>query len=528
MNPSVELELQYGASNYQPLPVTLTRGEGIYVWDDTGKRYIDMMSAYSAVSFGHCHPKIVETLRQQAGQLGVVSRAFYTDKLGAFLQQACELTGFDQALPMNSGAEAVETALKAARKWAYTVKGIRPNKAEIISCEGNFHGRTIAIISMSSEPQYQAGFGPFLPGLRTIRYGNPQELELAITHNTAAFIVEPIQGEGGIIVPPAGYLKACAEICKKNKVLFLCDEVQTGLGRTGKILACDHEGVKPDGVMLGKALGGGMLPVSLFLARKEVMGVFQPGDHGSTFGGNPLAAAVGVKALELLVDEDLAARAANLGEYFMKGLKALSSPVIKEVRGKGLLIGLEIHRKFSAHEVCLKLLKQGVLSKETHKTVVRLTPPLVITQAQLDEVLGLIKTALDEIQPDEVEATDVEVTVQRRIEEETIEKPQKTRVRKKAQEQPSATLEPAVEVKPSTESKVEAKVEVESEPKVEVKTEKLLPVAVPMPTGEGKPDEPQDELVKMETTRFEAPTEIKAVEHNTTQEQTGVEEKKGE
>lgn len=410
MNPSVSLELRYGASNYEPLPVTLTRGEGVFLWDNQGKRYFDLMSAYSAVSFGHCHPKIVEALREQAGKLGVVSRAFYTDKLGPFLERACELTGMDRALPMNSGAEAVETALKAARKWAYTVKGIRPHKAEIISCEGNFHGRTIAIISMSSEPQYQNGFGPFLPGLRTIRYGSVEDLEMAITHNTAAFIVEPIQGEGGILVPPPGYLKACAELCKKNKVLFLCDEIQTGLGRTGKMLACEHEGVRPDGVMLGKALGGGMLPVSLFLARSEVMNVFHPGDHGSTFGGNPLAAAVGLAALDILTNENLVPRAEELGRSFIKSLRALSSPVLKEVRGQGLLIGLEINSRYSARAVCLKLLEHGVLTKETHKTVVRLAPPLIITQAQLDEVLGIIQTVLEEIEPSLEEASDVEVT----------------------------------------------------------------------------------------------------------------------
>ncbi len=446
MHSSVELELRYGANNYEPLPVTLTRGEGVYLWDEAGKRYIDMMSAYSAVSFGHCHPKIVEVLREQAGQLGVVSRAYFTDKLGSFLQRACELTGFDKALPMNSGAEAVETALKAARKWAYTVKGVRPNKAEIISCQGNFHGRTLAIISMSSEPQYQAGFGPLLPGLRTIHYGKPQDLELAISHNTAAFLVEPIQGEGGIIVPPPGYLKACEEICRKHKVLLICDEVQTGMGRTGKMLACDHEGVKPDGVILGKALGGGILPVSLFLARQEVMDVFHPGDHGSTFGGNPLAAVVGKKALDLLVEEKLAERAADLGQYFLKALQALSSPVVKEVRGKGLLIGLEVHSKFSAREICLKLLNHGVLSKETHKTVVRFAPPLTITQAQLDEVVELTKKVLDEIKPHEEEASDVEVTAPEKTEE-TPAAPSKA-----AQEADGKTVGPCVELGQSPET----------------------------------------------------------------------------
>jgi len=446
MNSSVELELRYGARNYEPLPVTLNRGEGVYVWDDTGKRYLDMMGAYSAASFGHCHPKIIQALKDQASQLGVVSRAFYTDKLGAFLELACELTGQSRALPMNSGAEAVETALKAARKWAYTVKGIRPNKAEIISCENNFHGRTIAIISMSSELQYQAGFGPFLPGLRTIHYGKPQELEMAITHNTAAFIVEPIQGEGGILVPPPGYLKACAEICKKNKVLFICDEVQTGLGRTGKFLACDHEGVKPDGVILGKALGGGLLPVSLFLSSKEVMEVFQPGDHGSTFGGNPLSAAVGAMALKVLVEEGLVERAAEMGKYLIEGLRAISSPLIKEVRGKGLLIGVEIAAPFSAREVCLNLLKHGILTRETHHTVIRFAPPLMISKEQIDEVLPLIKQALDEIRADEAEADDVEVTIPKKQEEavSTVKK-RRAAVRKSPQvAEPEVVQEPSV------------------------------------------------------------------------------------
>lgn len=396
MHPSVELELRYGANNYEPLPVTLTRGEGVYVWDDAGKRYLDMMSAYSAVSHGHCHPKIVQALREQAGQLAVVSRAYYSDKLGQFLQQACELTGQDRALPMNSGAEAVETALKAARKWAYTVKGVRPGRAEIISCENNFHGRTLAIISMSTEQQYQDGFGPFLPGMRTIRYGDIGALELAITHNTAAFILEPIQAEGGILMPPKGYLQKCAEICKANNVLFLCDEIQTGLGRTGKMLACDHDNVKPDGIMLGKALGGGLLPISLFLCRKDVMDVFHPGDHGSTFGGNPLAAAVGTAALTALVEENLVTRAAESGEYLLKQLQDISSPVIKQVRGRGLLLGLEVHPDYSARELCLQMLNLGLLSKETHKTVIRLAPPLIITREQIDEAIKVIKQVLME------------------------------------------------------------------------------------------------------------------------------------
>src|SRR3990167_6943597 len=297
MNSVIECERRYGAHHYKPLPVVLVRGEGVYVWDIEGKRYLDMMSAYSAVSHGHCHPKLVKVLQEQASKLTIVSRAFYTDKLGPFLQRICHLLGFNKALPMNTGAEAVETALKAARKWAYTVKGVQKDCAEIIACSGNFHGRTIAIVGMSTIPQYQAGFGPFPPGLKIIPYGRAIELEKAITPNTAAFLVEPIQGEGGIIVPPLGYLKDCEAICRKNHVLMICDEIQTGLGRTGKLLAYQHEDIHPDGVLLGKALGGGLLPVSLFLSKDEVMDVFKPGDHGSTFGGNPLAAAVALAAI---------------------------------------------------------------------------------------------------------------------------------------------------------------------------------------------------------------------------------------
>lgn len=394
INDAIELENQYGANNYSPLPIILTRGQGVYVWDDAGKRYIDMMSAYSAVSHGHCHPKLVSVLQEQASQLNIVSRAFYTNKLGHFLKQACELTGFERALPMNTGAEAVETALKAARKWAYTVKGVPADKAEIIACAGNFHGRTITIVGMSTEPQYKKGFGPFPPGLKVIPYGDADALEKAITPNTAAFIVEPIQGEGGIVVPPAGYLKACAAICKKHNVLMICDEIQTGLGRTGKLLAFEHEGIRPDAIVLGKALGGGLLPVSLFLTRKEVMDVFTPGDHGSTFGGNPLAAAVGKVALDVLLEEKLIERAATLGDYFQAQLKTIDSPLIKDVRGKGLLIGVEIDARTPARQICLKMLEHGVLTKETHRTTLRFAPPLVITKEQIDVVVAALRIVL--------------------------------------------------------------------------------------------------------------------------------------
>ena len=398
MNKSIELESNYGAHNYHPLPVVLTRGEGVYLWDDAGNKYLDMMSAYSAVSHGHAHPRLVKTLTEQAAKLAVCSRAFHSEKLGAFLKRVCELTGMDMALPMNTGAEAVETALKAARKWAYKVKGVAADKAEIIVCSGNFHGRTIAIVSMSSEAQYKDGFGPFPAGFKTIPYGDADALEKAIGPNTAAFLVEPIQGEAGIVMPPAGYLKKCADICRKHNVLLIADEIQTGLGRTGALLACEHEGVKPDGLILGKALGGGLLPVSAFLARRDVMLLFTPGDHGSTFGGNPLAAAVGLEALNVLVEEKLAARSAELGSYLLEKLATLKSPFIKSLRGKGLFVGIEIdpHRA-PAREVCERLMAQGILSKETHATVVRLAPPLVVTREQLDWAVERIALVLKEM-----------------------------------------------------------------------------------------------------------------------------------
>lgn len=395
----IKIEEAYCAHNYQPLPVVLVEGDGIYVWDTGGQRYIDMMSAYSAVSHGHRHPRLLQALYEQAGRLAVVSRAYHTDKLGPFLKYACELIGMDQALPMNTGAEAVETALKAARKWAYTVKGVAADKAEIITCAGNFHGRTITIVGFSSESQYRDGFGPYPGGFKQIPFGDSQALEKAITRNTAAFLVEPIQGEGGIIVPPAGYLKTCAEICRKHNVLLICDEVQTGLGRTGKLLACHHEGVFPDGLILGKALGGGLLPVSLFLARREVMDVFHPGDHGSTFGGNPLACAVGHMALRVLVEEQLVEKSQELGAYFQLQLNSIKSPLIKEIRGKGLLLGIEFHpNQVSARTVCEHLMRHGILSKETHETVVRFAPPLVITRAQIDDALAIIQNTLAELE----------------------------------------------------------------------------------------------------------------------------------
>jgi ornithine--oxo-acid transaminase len=395
MSSTIELEDRYCAHNYHPLPVVLTRGEGVYVWDDKGNKYLDMMSAYSAVSHGHSHPRLVNVLKHQAGLLNIVSRAFYTDKLGPFLQRACELTGQDMALPMNTGAEAVETALKAARKWAYEVKGVEKDNAEIIACTGNFHGRTIAVVAMSDEPQYQRSFGPFPGGFKLAKYGSIEDLQKQINKNTAAFLVEPIQGEGGIVMPPAGYLKACHELCKKHNVLLIADEIQTGLGRTGKLLTCQHEGVVPDGLILGKALGGGILPVSMFLAKREVMELFTPGDHGSTFGGNPLAAAVGLEALNILIEEDLPGRSASMGKYLLDELKAINSPLIADIRGIGLFIGIEIDPSLaSAREIVEDLMDRGMLSKETHETVVRLTPPLVITREQIDWSVTQIKEVL--------------------------------------------------------------------------------------------------------------------------------------
>lgn len=394
----ISLEEHFGAANYAPLPVVLTRGEGVYLWGQDGRRYLDMMSAYSAVSFGHGHPRLVEALVAQARQLAVTSRAFHTDRLGPFLERLCRLTGMDRALPMNTGAEAVETALKAARKWGYTVKGIAEGHAQIIVAANNFAGRTTTIVGFSSEAQYRSGFGPFAPGFVTVPYGDAAALEAAITEDTCAFLVEPLQGEAGIVAPPVGYLKAVREICTRRGILMICDEVQTGLGRTGRVLACDHEGVRPDGLTLGKALGGGLLPVSAFLAREEVMAVFTPGDHGSTFGGNPLAAAVGDTALQVLVEEKLSERAAEQGAVLLERLHALRHPAIRDVRGKGLLVGVEIDPGFSsARTVCEGLLQEGVLSKDTHGTVVRFAPPLVIGAREIGDAVAALGRALERL-----------------------------------------------------------------------------------------------------------------------------------
>jgi ornithine--oxo-acid transaminase len=400
MGDMIALEARYGAANYAPLPVVLSRGEGVWVWDVEGRRYLDMLSAYSAVSFGHGHPRLLAVLREQAGRLAVTSRAYYTDRLPPFLARLCELTAMDRALPMNTGAEAVETALKCARKWAYEVKKVPHGRARIVACTGNFHGRTSTIVGFSSEAQYRDAFGPYADAFALVPFGDSQALEAAITDETAAFLVEPVQAEAGIVVPPEGYLARCARICRDRGVLLLVDEVQTGLGRTGRLLACEHEGVHPDGIMLGKALGGGLLPVSAFCARDEVMGVFRPGDHGSTFGGNALGAAVGLAALDLLVEERLAQRAARLGEHLLARLRALSSPVVTAVRGKGLLVGIELDpQRAPARAFVETLARHGVLSKDTHGTVARFAPPLVIGREELDWAVDRIADALREYGP---------------------------------------------------------------------------------------------------------------------------------
>ena len=398
MTATIDLEDTWCAHNYHPLPVVLVRGEGALVWDETGRRYIDMMGAYSAVSHGHCHPRMVRALTEQAGKLAVISRAFHTAPLGRFAQLACTLTGMDRALPMNTGAEAVETALKAARKWAYTVKGVPPGQARIIAAKGNFHGRTITIVGMSTVEQYRDGFGPFPGGFDLVPFGDAAALERAITRDTAAFLVEPIQGEGGIIVPPPGYLARCRELCDRRRVLLIADEIQTGLCRTGRLLACEHEGVKPDAVTLGKALGGGMLPVSLLLGKAELMDVFRPGDHGSTFGGNPLGAAVGYEALQVLLDEGLIERAAQLGDWLMGRLRTLDSPLIRDIRGRGLFIGIEFDPdRVQARQICDRLAARGILTKDTHRNTIRFAPPLVISRELLDEAVGCLGAVLAEV-----------------------------------------------------------------------------------------------------------------------------------
>lgn len=393
-------EAGFGANNYAPLPVVLKEGRGCWLTDVDGKRYLDLMSAYSATSFGHAHPRLLAAMNEQAGRLAVTSRAYSNDRLPLFLRRLALLTGYERVLPVNTGLEAVETALKAARKWAYKIKGVPENQAEIIACDGNFHGRSITIVGLSSEPQYQDGFGPFPPGLKRVPYGDAAALAAAITPNTAAFLVEAIQGEGGIILPPNGYLATCAAICKRHDVLLIVDEVQTGLGRTGKLLACQHDAVRPDGIILGKALGGGLLPISAFLADERVMQVFTPGDHGSTFGGNPLACSVALAALDLLEEEGLIEKSARLGELLLAGLHQLAehASVIRSVRGRGLFAGIELDpEQAEASKVAEALLGNGVLTKDTHRTVLRLAPPLLISEDELAWGLARIAEVLSNI-----------------------------------------------------------------------------------------------------------------------------------
>jgi ornithine--oxo-acid transaminase len=386
---------RYSANNYHPLPVVLERGEGVYVWDVEGHRYMDMLSAYSALNQGHRHPRIMQALADQAGKLTLTSRAFHNDRMGPFLHRLCELSGYDQALPMNTGAEAVETALKAVRKWGYTHKGVAPDRAEIVVFDGNFHGRTTTIVGFSSEALYREGFGPFTPGFRLVKYGDLDAVRAVMNENTVGVLVEPIQGEAGVVVPPDGYLRGLADLCRENGALLITDEIQTGLGRTGRLYASEWEGVHPDVVIVGKALGGGVYPVSAVLANDEVMDVFAPGTHGSTFGGNPLGAAVGMAALDVIVEEKLPERAAELGEWFMGELRSIGSPFVDHVRGRGLLIGVVIRDEAGpARPFCEALWDRGILAKETHEQVVRFAPPLVIEKSQLEEVLPAIREVL--------------------------------------------------------------------------------------------------------------------------------------
>ena len=391
----IALEEKYGAHNYHPLDVVIEKAKGIWVYDVEGNKYMDCLAAYSAVNQGHCHPRIVNALKEQAEKVTLTSRAFRNSQLPLLYKELAELTGFDKILPMNSGAEAVETALKAARKWGYKVKGVEENKAEIIACTNNFAGRTISIITFSTEAQYKDGFGPFTPGFKIVEYGNAKALEEAITENTVAFLVEPIQGEGGVVVPPEGYLKEAYEICQKNNVLFIADEIQSGLGRSGKLFAFEYEGIKPDGVTIGKALSGGLYPVSAFLAKKEVMDVFNPGDHGSTFGGNPLGAAVAREALKVLIEENMIENSYNMGNYFREKLREIPSKHVKEIRGKGLFIGVELHKEAGgARRFCEALMERGILAKETHENVIRFAPPLIITKEEIDWAMERIREVL--------------------------------------------------------------------------------------------------------------------------------------
>ncbi|MCG8516338.1 MAG: ornithine--oxo-acid transaminase [Halanaerobiales bacterium] len=389
----IKLTNHYGAANYLPLPIVISEAEGVWVQDPEGTKYMDMLSAYSAVSHGHRHPKIIKAMKEQADRVTLTSRAFHNDQLGLFYQKIVEITGKNMVLPMNTGAEAVETALKTARRWAYQNKKVPENQAEIIVCSNNFHGRTISIITFSSTEEYRAGFGPFTPGFKMIPYGDITALKNSITPNTAAFMVEPIQGEGGIIIPPAGYLKEAAKICQDNNILLIADEIQTGLGRTGKMFGCDWEEVQPDLYILGKALGGGVMPVSAVAGDQATLGVFEPGSHGSTFGGNPLGCAIAIAAIDVLLAENLVARSLEMGQYLMEQLHTIENPIIKEIRGRGLFVGIELKEK--ARPYCEELKKLGVLAKETHENVIRFAPPLIITKDELNWAIERIKKVLN-------------------------------------------------------------------------------------------------------------------------------------
>ena len=381
----IDLEDLYGAHNYRPLDVVITRGKGVWVWDVEGKKYLDFLSAYSAVNHGHCHPRLVKVLKDQGEKLTLTSRAFRNDQWPLLAKELCELTGYEMALPMNSGAEAIETAIKAARKWAYQKKGVPQDQAEIIACSNNFHGRTVTIISFTTDPLYRKDFGPFTPGFVIVPYGDAGALEAAIKPNTAAFLVEPIQAEAGIIMPPEGYLKKAKELCERNNVLFVADEIQTGLGRTGKLFACEYEEVKPDILVIGKSLGGGCYAISAALSSQEILGLFKPGEHGSTFGANPLACALAREAIRVLTEEKLVENSAELGNYFLEKLKTIKSKHIKEVKGKGLLIGIELKQEAGgARRFCEDLKEDGLLCKETHEHVIRFAPPLIIKRDDLD------------------------------------------------------------------------------------------------------------------------------------------------
>ena len=386
---------QFGASNYKPLPVVLERGEGVWVWDVDGKRYLDMLSAYSAINQGHRHPAVLQAAEEQLSKLTLTSRAFHNDQMGPFLRELCEATGYEKALPMNTGAEAVETAIKTVRKWGYQVKGVPEGRAEIIVCENNFHGRTTTIVGFSSEDQSREGFGPFTPGFVLVPYGDLDAFKAAVTENTVGFLVEPLQGEGGVVVPPEGYLSGAAEICRDRGIAFMGDEIQTGLGRTGRLFCCEWESVRPDVLIVGKALGGGVYPVSATIADGEFMDVFRPGDHGSTFGGDPLGAAVARASLKVILDEDLSQRSDKLGAWFMNRLRGIDSPHVEEVRGRGLMIGVAINvSSGTARPFCESLQARGILAKETHQQVIRFAPPLTIEQATLEEALVDIEDVL--------------------------------------------------------------------------------------------------------------------------------------